>query len=74
MAKRKKSSKPKLFKETPKAKCCRCLQWIDLDEYFKNDYYCDECAVKHNAEMDGTDKHPLASEPHFEMFCPKDSK
>lgn len=62
----------KLSKDEPKAKCCRCLRWISLDEYFENDNYCEECAKKSNAEIDNTALHPLTSESHFKQWCYQD--
>ena len=58
--------------EEVKAKCCRCLKWIPLEEYLRNDYYCDACAEKHNKELAQKALHPLSSPTDFVQYCPKD--
>lgn len=58
---RKKLEKPKLSKNEPLAKCCKCLKLIPIDEYFDNDHYCDVCASK-----DG--EYVLASPNHFDPY------
>lgn len=58
---KKKSEKPKLSKDEPLAKCCKCLKLIPIDEYFDNDHYCDLCASK-----DGEFR--LSSETHFKQW------
>jgi hypothetical protein len=44
-----------LPERTGKHFCVRCLAVVPPEEYLRNDYLCDECAV--------SDEYPLASTP-----------
>jgi len=63
---RKKSVTRKLSKDEPKSKCCKCLKWIPIDEYFDNDFYCNECAARKDF--------PLASPNHFKVWFHEDKE
>jgi hypothetical protein len=44
-----------LQERTGRHVCIRCLREVPADEYFRNDYLCDQCAE--------SDEYPLASTP-----------
>jgi len=39
----------KLNERTEKHRCIRCLEEVRAEEYFGNDFLCDECAAKEGA-------------------------
>ena len=45
---------PKELKErTGVHKCVQCLRETPSDQYFSNDYYCDECASEDESNYEG---------------------
>lgn len=47
---------------TGKHKCVRCLAEIPSEEYFRNDFFCDKCAVNEFGDADRQSTDAPASE------------